>query len=530
MILETLDAFERIRAEHPRAEFHVIGDKIHNRPTVPGFEKAVERRLRESPGVFWHGGVSRSEAAALLDRVDVAISWRSPVFDDSVEMSTKVLEYAALGIPVLMNPSRVQHRVFGASYPGFVTTADDVVGRFSALTGSTEAYQDASRRVREVARAFTFDRIAARLAPALRPAVSRKATAPTRIVVAGHDLKFFRPMLDALRCNPRFDVLLDEYDGHTIQDEVRSARLLEQADLVFCEWCLGNAVWYSHHVRAGQRLIVRLHLQERGLPYLDGVDWTRVDRLIFIAPGVMSECLATRPGLRDRSTLIYNPIDCSDLDRPKLPDAHFNLGVIGTSPMRKRPDLAVDILERLRRHDRRYTLFVKGQMPWDYDWLWKQAGERQYYEAFYERVRSSPDANAIVFDPPGPDVPQWLTKIGWMLSTSDFEGSHQAVAEGMASGAVPVIRDWPGADQIYPTGYVFHDSDEAAATIAGLLPAHARHQAACRRFARERFDTPLIADHYIRIFDELAGGPSDADATAPDLGVHADAELRAVPD
>ena len=526
-ILETLDAFARIRARVPGAEFHVIGDKIHNAPPVQGFEEAVRQRLRHTPGVIWHGGVSRAEAAALLDRVDVAISWRAPAFDDSLEMSTKVLEYGALGIPVLMNPSLVQRRVFGASHAGYVTSADEVVERFLALTSSADEYARASRAVRDVAARFTFDRVADGLAPLLREP-ARPAPRPLRLLVAGHDLKFLRPVLDALSRTGRIELLLDEYRGHTITDPARSAALLARADLVFCEWCLGNAEWYSRHVGDGQRLIVRLHLQERGLPYLDRLHWPRVDRLIFIAPRIMRECLETRPHLRDRSVLVYNPIPCDALDRPKLDGARFNLGLVGINPRRKAPHLAVDILERLRRRDSRYTLFVKSQPPWDHDWLWRQPDERAYYQALYDRVRSSSDAGAIVFDPPGPDVPAWLSKIGVVLSTSEFEGSHQAVAEGMASGALPAIRRWPGADELYPAEYGFDGADEAVELVARLTEEFEGRSPACRRYARERFDVGLIAAQYLRLFDEIQGGRPDADPAAEALGLHAGAQLRAV--
>lgn len=527
LILETLDAFERIRARVPGAELHVVGDKIHNAPPVPGFEDAVRRRLRHSPGVIWHGGVSRADAAALLDRVDVAISWRAPAFDDSLEMSTKVLEYGALGIPVLMNPSLVQRRVFGDGYTGYVTSAGEVVDRFIALTSSPEAYRKASHAVQQAAAAFTFDRVAAGLAPVLRE--SRPAgRRPIRLLVAGHDLKFLRPILDVLERSGQYELLFDEYTGHAIKDTARSADLLARADIVFCEWCLGNAEWYSHHVREGQRLVVRLHLQERGLPYLDRIRWPRVDRLLFIAPRIMRDCVSARPHLQERSALVYNPLPCDRLDQPKLDGARFNLGVIGINPRRKAPDLAIDVIERLRRRDSRYTLFVKSQHPWSYDWLWRQPAEREYYEALYERVRSSPAADAIVFDPPGPDVPEWLTKIGFVLSTSEFEGSHQAVAEGMASGALPIVRQWPGANELYPAEYGFEEADAAADLIECMQPEFDGRSAACRRFARERFDVGLIAAQYMRLFEELQGGRLDADAGADDLGVHAGAALRAV--
>lgn len=516
MLLETLDAFERIRQRSPGAEFHVVGDKFHNVPPVPDFETTLRRRLTATLGVRWHGGVSRGDAAALLQRVDVASSWRSPALDDSLEMSTKVLEYAAMGIPVLMNPSAVQRRVFGPDYPAYVTDADEFVGRWHALVDSPALYRRASAMALDVARGFTFRRAAEGLAPLFatrRPVRSRR---PTRLLVAGHDLKFLRPVLERLERRRDYEVTVDACRGHTIADEASSRRLLARADLVFCEWCLGNAAWYSRHLGDGQRLVVRLHLQERGLPYLDEIQWRRVDRLVFIAPGVMKECLARRPWLASRATLVYNPIDLAAFDRPKVDgDAVHNLGVIGINPGRKRPDLALDVFERLRDRDSRYTLFIKGQPPWSLPWLWRRAEERDYYHDFYARVRQSRHANAIVFDPAGPDVAEWLATIGFVLSTSDFEGSHQAVAEGMASGAIPIIRNWPGARDLYPARYVWEDVEQAVERVDTLRAQHEVEAAACRRFAAERFDADLVTRQYLQLFEEVLHAEPMAGVSLP---------------
>ena len=155
-ILELLDAIERIRRQQAGAELHVIGDKIHNAPPLPGFEQQVRTRLRGTPGVVWHGGVSRARTIALLDQTDVASSWRDASFDDSLELSTKVLEYAALGLPVLLNPTPLQRGLFGDDYPGYVLAADDLVERFRQLTGEPEIYRRVSARVLAVARRYTF--------------------------------------------------------------------------------------------------------------------------------------------------------------------------------------------------------------------------------------------------------------------------------------------------------------------------------------------------------------------------------------
>jgi glycosyltransferase involved in cell wall biosynthesis len=172
-------------------------------------------------------------------------------------------------------------------------------------------------------------------------------------------------------------------------------------------------------------------------------------------------------------------------ERPKLPGAEFTLGMIGIAPWRKRPDLGLDVLDILVRRDSRFRLAIKSKQPWDYWWIWRRPEEQTAYAAWYERLRSRPAlANAVNFDGFGPDVPVWLRRVGWVLSTSDDESFHLAPAEGMASGAVPALLPWPGADTIYDPAWI-HDSPEAMAeVIAGAVASG--EWADLRRAARDQ--------------------------------------------
>src|SRR5262249_45616841 len=166
-ILETLDAFALVRGRQPDAEFHVVGDKIHNVPETPGFVANVTRRLRETPGVVWHGALDRAGTAEVLGTVHVASSWRSDAFDESVELSTKVLEYASLGLPALLNPTPIQRRLLGDSYPGYVDSADVLARRFLEITSSSRRYARLSAAVLRAAEPFTFESTRARVLPVL---------------------------------------------------------------------------------------------------------------------------------------------------------------------------------------------------------------------------------------------------------------------------------------------------------------------------------------------------------------------------
>lgn len=326
-----------------------------------------------------------------------------------------------------------------------------------------------------------------------------------KILFNGHDFKFLRLLISHFEHDLRYEVLLDEHQGHVIVDTKKSEKLLDQADIVFCEWCLGNAEWYSHNKKADQILIIRLHHQEVNLPSLERINWQNVDRIIFICQNNKRLFLQKFPHLEEKSLLIYNFIDCSSFDLPKLPGAEFNLGFVGTAPMRKAPHLAFEILKRLKDTDNRYTLFIKGKQPFEYDWLWKRPEEREYYEKFYQEINSSSYSNSVVFDPHGNDVQEWFSKIGFLLSTSDHEGSHQAVAEGMASGAIPVIRNWDGADQLYPAKYVFASIVESVDLIKKWNGAgqFSLESVDSKKYARKNFDYQQVIKKYDTLFSEL---------------------------
>lgn len=293
---------------------------------------------------------------------------------------------------------------------------------------------------------------------------------------------------------------MDEHKGHVITDTAKSQRLLDKSDIIFCEWCLGNTEWYSKNKRRHQILITRLHAQEirEDLPYLTNTNWRNVDRIIFICPRNMNLFLERFPVMKDRAVLIYNLIDCNSLRVPKLYSAEFNLGMMVLAPKQKSPHLAFEILKRLKNIDQRYTLFIKGKQPWEYDWLWRRPEERKYYEEFYSEINSSKYANAVVFDPQGNDVSPWFSKIGFLLSTSEYEGSHQAVAEGMASGAIPVIRNWQGADSLYPKKFVFKTVDQAVELILkwNRTKNYPDQCEFVKQYARERFDRNIVIQQY----------------------------------
>ena len=63
----------------------------------------------------------------------------------------------------------------------------------------------------------------------------------------------------------------------------------------------------------------------------------------------------------------------------------------------------------------------------------------------------------------------WLRKVGWVLSLSDDESFHLAPAEGMASGAVPLVRPWPARRPIYADEWIAGAGDGADEPVEAVV-------------------------------------------------------------
>jgi glycosyltransferase involved in cell wall biosynthesis len=467
------------------AEVHMVGDKVHNDSSDPSYQARMRSALgtpdgANHDGIVWHGGKPRGEAMRIAASCDIGLSWRDPSMDASLELSTKVLEFGALGLPVILNRTPMHEALLGADYPLFAVSEDDVADAAVAVANDPDLFRLAADRTSAAASGFTMDRSAARLTTYLDRAVAATSTSepPLKVVIAGHDLKFSTPIMNYLRLRPGVEVRVDQWASLGEHDVAASRELAEWADVVLCEWCGPNAVWYSRHAPRDTRVLVHLHRFELYSHYPSQVKIGNVERVVCVSDHYSKLTREHTGWSADKVLTVANPLDVLQLDRPKLDGAQFHLGFIGLVPSRKRLDLALDVLEELRRTDDRYQLFVKGKMPWEHWWVWNNPAERAHYQDALRRVqRSKLLAGAVVFDDAGPDVASWLRRVGYVLSTSDDESFHVSPAEGMASRAVPVIRHWPGADTIYDQRWIHSSPSDMAAFIASLSDLEAWRKA-----------------------------------------------------
>lgn len=332
-----------------------------------------------------------------------------------------------------------------------------------------------------------------RVAPAATPPSGR----PLRLLVTtliNHN--FLQEILQRYESMPNVEVrFLDLYDdpvrrplalsGSTVMEHLLTGETsygakieewlrphLDWADTVFVDWCQATAALFTLHDPGTTRIIVRLHSFEAFNFWPHLVDYSRVDDMVFVSEHLRDLSTAVLPQLTGpdapRLWVIDNAMDLQRYPRPKPAEARFNLGLVGVSSVAKDPRWAIEVVRKLRERDDRYTLTLIGSNFNNRTSL----PAKKYGKQLAKDLAELEPIGAVRRYGQTDDVPAALSEVGVILSTSVRESFHCGLVEGAASGAVPVVRDWPffadkphGARTLFPADWVVATPEEAAERI-----------------------------------------------------------------
>ena len=313
--------------------------------------------------------------------------------------------------------------------------------------------------------------------------------------------------LEYLKANPA------ENQGRLNQhknDFPLDVELLEWADVVFCEWCVHGMVWLTRHLPSQTKLICRLHSFEAYGPWPLLVDWSRVDHLTFVADHIKeyldeSLSLSQFKNLTLSTVTPAHPVE--DFILEKHQDAAKSLGMMGYNNSNKNPLFALRILKKLTEADPEWKLRLVG-----HDWSGKALteSEEKYRDDFYQFIEDHQLTAHVIFDDWTYDVQNWLQNVGFMISASTREGTHEAIAQGMSSGAIPVVKKWPlslrwkGAERRYPTALLFDTPDEAAQQILQISNEESLSEKSAQftEEAKQRFTPEIVVSQISEIIRE----------------------------
>lgn len=286
---------------------------------------------------------------------------------------------------------------------------------------------------------------------------------------------FLAPLLPALE---------QHYEARFITagpgDELAAA--IAWADIVWLEWCWDHAVWTTRQaIPAGKPCIVRLHsIEALQTEYPAQMNWSSVSRLVTVAADITEVLLERFPSIAGAVPLqiIPNGIDLEHF-RQGVPD-RFRVAWVGHLEPKKNPMLLMQIAQRTRHFDPRYSFHVAGPFT--------DLRTLRYIRQMQQVLHLG---GVVRFEGQIADMAAWYADKGVLLSTSMYESFGMNIGEAMATGAFPVVHHFPGADRLWPVECLFGTVDDAVTLIRAGQPGLYRDWVAERYGLDRQVDSTL---------------------------------------
>lgn len=338
------------------------------------------------------------------------------------------------------------------------------------------------------------------------------ATKP-RLLIAGYDLKFMKDVMPQLQAI--YEVRTDEWSGHDSHNEQHSMALLGWADYVWCEWLLGNAVWYSQNKLAHQKLIIRMHRFELSRDFGERLNVNNVDCICCVSVLFFERLMERFPNIpREKVRLLPNLVDLNGYEKTDFDLSSKTLAMIGYLPAKKGLKTALQLLSELREVDPAFRLKLFGKAPEDLPWLKNHPEEIKYF-AECEQYIAEQDLVDCVERVGFVDIKKALAEhqVGFVLSVSEavkelpgFESFHIAVMDALAAGSLGLVKYWTGSEYIYPENIIASDLRALKERILSLSNSKSDYQKLNKEvsgFIRANYEVEHFVKNVVSQFKEL---------------------------
>lgn len=286
-----------------------------------------------------------------------------------------------------------------------------------------------------------------------------------RVLFDAGNLWQFIPDRFRVLMKTRFDRVFLEHEH--LNDAIRGW-LARWADVIFVDWALSWAQFYLENF-PDKRIIIRTHRADVWHTESPFYQWENADAILFMSNFYRQEFL--------RQSRIQTLEDLSEkcITVPRLIDDEYwkfhhdlkgkrvfgkNLGMLGRIvPWKGCKEIAALMETELRG----FSLSLKGLTEDDI----------MLHENYVQATRGMKGDIKILEHTMGETVKKWYADVDFIISNSSVESWHAVITEGMFCGCVPLIRHWPGAEQMHPEEFIYEDLPELVERVKTLAGAKA---------------------------------------------------------
>jgi glycosyltransferase involved in cell wall biosynthesis len=334
------------------------------------------------------------------------------------------------------------------------------------------------------------------------------------------DQKILEPMIDVIRSKMPKVAFISDGEGMGLPDEIAECIRQRYQVCLFegqkeeglfesMEW--SDICWFepSHLVVAASKQpkictnIVRMSHYEAYKQWPMQVDWSNIDVLVTFGSSFIRDALVQRiNGLENQISVVSVPSGVN-LERFAFRNRQRgkNIAFLANLGMLKNPAFVLQCMQKLHYIDPEYRLFFGGEFA------------DTALERYLKHIVSVLGLRDVVFfEGRQEDVNGWLEDKHYIVSTSIIESQGRGLLEGMACGLKPVIHNFPGAGQTFPSEFLFNISEEFCEQICSGKYEPQRY----RRFVEENYPLENQMKKINEIFKQL-----ESDSIIQDSGTEA---------
>lgn len=276
-----------------------------------------------------------------------------------------------------------------------------------------------------------------------------------KIAIYSLNMSFMRDIVEKLSEKHKIKVYQPTKDS--ARNLLTLGSVGEWAEVHFVEFCQ-DPLPIVMQFKCAKPLVVRLHRLEVYSPLVQQLKWNQVDLMIFSSEHVKNKFFGraiTRP--KNSIVIPTNGVDLKkfayeerDYDRDEV-----RLCMVGTLLPKKRVYTTIQMLADLPEN---FKLTVIGGI----NPALRGYGNSEYKENLNDLVKTLGLKDRVKFlgQVNKNQIPKLLVEQDIIISNSNEEGTAVALAEAMATGCVPIINCWLGAEKLYPEDAIFKTFSE----------------------------------------------------------------------
>jgi hypothetical protein len=256
---------------------------------------------------------------------------------------------------------------------------------------------------------------------------------------------------------------LEFYEG---QNSNEVYELMRRSDICWFDGCTSTAMEVLQRPRVCKN-IVKLNQLEPYMNWSSQVKCENIDTLVVLSGSVVGDILIEQMSETSSGALVVTIPRGVNLERFKLVKGRFasemktnndagrrgkNIACVGPLSIADNPMFLLQCMQKLHYIDSEYRLFFTGDF---------QGAVLEEY--IRHTVQALELRDVVFFDLPissHEDLNSWLQDKHYIVSCGISDAGGKGLLEGMACGLRPLIHNFPGASDVFPSEFLFNISEE----------------------------------------------------------------------